>query len=183
MSGLISKGKAPDIHNRYRTLFISGNIRRKISVILEHKFFKMKRYFSILLLCLAFHTAFGQSEKDQVSRACLNYLEGFYEGDTIKLIESLKPTLHKYGLMKDPSTGKYAPDGYMTYRQALNYAKSVLKSKRFPGPDAPKKVEVLDISNAIASAKVTAWWGVDYILLTKLNGKWMIEQVLWEGGE
>jgi len=42
-------------------------------------------------------------------------------------------------------------------------------------------VEVLDVMNTIASAKVTAWWGTDYILLAKDNGKWMIEQVIWEG--
>ena len=69
----------------------------------------------------------------------------------------------------------------MTYRQALDYAKSVLLEKDFAKPDAPKKVEVLDIQNTIASAKVTAWWGVDYILLSRQGDKWMIEQVLWEG--
>ena len=42
----------------------------------------------------------------------------------------------------------------------------------------PKKY---DIMNSIAAAKVTAWWGVDYILLSKQKEQWMIEQVLWEG--
>ncbi len=69
----------------------------------------------------------------------------------------------------------------MTWRQALDYAKSVMEKKNFAKEDAPKKVEVLDILNAIASAKVTAWWGTDYILLSKQDDKWMIEQVLWEG--
>ena len=69
----------------------------------------------------------------------------------------------------------------MTYRQALDYAKNVMEKKNFAKADAPKKVEVLDVMNTIASAKVTAWWGVDYILLGKQNGKWIIEQVLWEG--
>jgi hypothetical protein len=125
--------------------------------------------------------SFAQSEKDQVTKACLDYIEGFYEGDTTKLIGCLRPALHKYGLWKDKSSGNYAPDGYMTFRQALDYAKSVFDKKRFPKADAPKKVEILDIQNAIASAKITAWWGVDYILLSRLDGKWMIEQVLWEG--
>jgi phosphohistidine phosphatase SixA len=44
-----------------------------------------------------------------------------------------------------------------------------------------RKVEVLDIGNHIASAKVTAIWGIDYMLLSKDDGKWMIEQVIWEG--
>jgi hypothetical protein len=69
----------------------------------------------------------------------------------------------------------------MTYREALNYAKNVSEKKNFAKADAPKKVEVLDIMNTIAAAKVTAWWGVDYILLAKQDDKWIIEQVLWEG--
>ena len=44
-----------------------------------------------------------------------------------------------------------------------------------------RNAEILDIGNHIASAKITAAWGVDYVLLSKEEGKWMIEQVIWEG--
>lgn len=141
----------------------------------------MKKYITVVILCLFAKIVVAQKTDEGITKACLNYIEGFYEGDTTKLIESLQPTLHKYGFYKDKSSGKYAPDGYMSYREALDYAKTVLEKKRFAKPDAPKKVEILDIQNAIASAKVTAWWGVDYILLSRQNNKWMIEQVLWEG--
>jgi hypothetical protein len=119
-------------------------------------------------------------DKEKVEKACLNYIEGFYEGDTTKLIAALKPNMYKIGFWKN-KTGTYDFDGQMTYRQALDYAKGVLTKKNFAKADSPKKVEVLDIGNTIASAKVTAWWGIDYILLSKQNDKWMIEQVLWEG--
>lgn len=120
-------------------------------------------------------------DKGSIEKACLNYLEGFYEGDTTKLVAALKPSLYKYGYWKNKDTGNYDPDGQMTYQQAINYAKNVMAKKNFAKADAPKKVEVLDVMNTIAAAKVTAWWGVDYILLAKQNGKWMIDQVLWEG--
>lgn len=123
----------------------------------------------------------AQNDKQEITLACLKYIEGFYEGDTTKLIQSLKPSLHKFGYWKNKDSGKYAPDGNMTYRQAIDYAKWVFDKKHFAKPEAPKKVEVLDVQNAIASAKVTAWWGVDYMLLSKQDDKWMIEQVLWEG--
>ncbi|MBK7434932.1 MAG: nuclear transport factor 2 family protein [Chitinophagaceae bacterium] len=111
----------------------------------------------------------------------LTYIEGFYEGDTSKLVQCLMPSLYKFGYWKDKTTGKYAPDGNMTFRQALDYAKKVMDKKKFAKSDAPKKVEVLDIQHTIAAAKVTAWWGTDYILLSRQNDQWMIEQVLWEG--
>lgn len=46
--------------------------------------------------------------------------------------------------------------------------------------DAPKKVEILDLLNQTASAKLTASWGVDYFHLAKYEGKWKIVHVLWQ---
>ena len=140
----------------------------------------MKKIILLLLVCSIAKISTAQ-EKEKIERACLNYLEGFYEGDTVKLIAALKPSLYKFGYWKNKTTGNYDPDGQMSYREALDYAKKVMEKKSFPKPDAPKKVEVLDMMNTIASAKVTAWWGVDYILLSKQDNKWIIEQVLWEG--
>lgn len=137
----------------------------------------------LILLCfwlLAGRTE-AQENKPMIERACLDYLEGFYEGDTAKLINCLKPSLYKFGYWQDAKTGNYAPDGNMTWQEAVDYANRVFEKKKFAKADAPKKVEVLDMMNTIASAKITAWWGIDYVLLAKQNGKWMIEQVLWEG--
>ena len=140
----------------------------------------MKKLIFLFVLFTTAKFSYAQ-DKEKIERACRDYIEGFYEGDTTKLIASLKPSLFKYGYWKNKNTGNYDPDGQMTYRQALDYAKNVIEKKNFAKADAPRKVEVLDVMNTIASAKVTAWWGVDYILLAKQNGKWMIEQVLWEG--
>ena len=140
----------------------------------------MKKLIFIFVLFTVVKTSTAQ-DKQAIEKACLNYIEGFYEGDTSKLIAALKPSLYKFGYWKNDKTGNYDPDGQMTYRAALDYAKNVMAKKNFAKADAPKKVEVLDLMNSIASAKVSAWWGVDYILLAKQGGKWMIEQVLWEG--
>jgi hypothetical protein len=141
----------------------------------------MKKMITILLICLLANSAKAQDNNAMIERACLDYIEGFYEGDTAKLIRTLNPNLYKFGYWQDKKTGKYAPEGNMTWRQAIDYAKRVFEKKNFAKPDAPKKVEVLDIMNTIAAAKVTAWWGVDYILLAKQDDKWMIDQVIWEG--
>ena len=141
----------------------------------------MKKIIAVFLLCLVVRIGFSQDDKQKVERACLDYIEGFYEGDTAKLIKCLKPTLYKIGFWKNKTSGNYDPDGQMTYRQALDYAKNELEKKNFAKPGAPKKVVVLDVMDSIASAKVTGWWGYDYILLSKQNDKWTIEEVLWKG--
>lgn len=141
---------------------------------------KTKVLFFALLIASISLNAQTKADKEAVQKACMNYIEGFYEGDTLKLTNSLRPRLHKYGFWKDES-GNYALTDKMSFEQAKNYAKGVLEKKNFPKSDAPRKVEVLDLEDHIAAAKVTAWWGVDYILLSKDGGKWMIDQVLWQG--
>ncbi len=143
----------------------------------------MKNLFVLLALCLSFSFLSAQSNSDKagVEKACMNYIEGFYEGDTNKLKTCLQPTLNKFGFWKNDDNKTFRQVAHMSFDQALNYAKNVLEKKEFPKADAPKKVEVLDIGNKIASAKVTAWWGIDFMLLSKRGDKWMIEQVLWEG--
>ncbi|MEO7990776.1 MAG: hypothetical protein ABI663_14605 [Chryseolinea sp.] len=98
----------------------------------------------ILFLCfLANNLAFAQvNNRQKVERACLDYLEGFYEGDTIKLIRSLKPTLYKFGYWRDKA-GHYAEDGQMTFREALKYAANVQAKKNFAKVNAPKKWKYL----------------------------------------
>ncbi|MEZ4962189.1 MAG: nuclear transport factor 2 family protein [Saprospiraceae bacterium] len=114
-----------------------------------------------------------------VHRAALDYLEGFYEGDTLKLQRSLSPALHKYGYYKD-KTGQYE-GSQMTFDEAIGFARNVLEKKKFPKPDAPKKIMVLEVQEQIACVKVVAWWGMDYLLLARHGDAWRIEQVIWQG--
>jgi len=139
--------------------------------------------FITLLSFIGITNSYSQTEKDKksITRTCLDYMEGFYEGDTLKIKNSIIPTLHKFGFWKDKNSGEYKEEGFMTYSQAITYSKNVLKSKRFVSKKAPKKVEILDVSNHIASVKITAWWGIDYMLLSRKGEKWVIRQVLWEG--
>ena len=144
----------------------------------------MKKILLIVTLLwgtLAMAQAQTASAKKGVEKACMNYLDGFYEGNEAKLKESLSPQLFKFGYWKSKGAADYGKGEQMTYEQALAFARKVLAKKRFPKKSAPKKVEVLDVMNHIAAAKVTAWWGQDYILLVKKDDKWMIREVLWEG--
>jgi hypothetical protein len=137
---------------------------------------------SILLtfVILSYSQAQTPNEEELVKRACLNYIEGFYEGDTDKLVNALKPSLYKLGFWKNKE-GEYESEGLMSYQKAIDYAKRVREKKKPLDPNWPKEVQVLDVSNHTAAAKITAWWGVDYLLLSKDDGNWMIEEVLWEG--
>lgn len=121
----------------------------------------------------------ASSDRAAVIAAGRDYIEGFYEGDTVKLARALRSDMSKYGFWRD-STGKY--DGErMTYAEALTYAKNVKARNRPVQASWPRDVTVFEIQDQTASAKVTAWWGTDYLLLGKYDGKWKISDILWQG--
>ncbi|NRB59197.1 MAG: nuclear transport factor 2 family protein [Winogradskyella sp.] len=139
-----------------------------------------------LLITLSFFFSFflcGQerSDKELIEATLNNYIDGFYQGDTTKLKAALKPRLYKFGYLKDKETGKYKYYQHLSYDNALKLAQSIKDNGRTRTESKMRSVKVLEISNHIASAKVTAAWGIDYVLLSKDNDKWMIEEVIWEG--
>jgi len=144
----------------------------------------MKKFTFIAIILVSFvfsSLANSPADTEAVKKASLNYIEGFYEGDDSKLRAGISPDLNKHGFWKSRKTGKYKPAGDFPFSKALAYAKDVREKKRFAKPNAKKKVEVLGISSKIAITKIIVNWGVDYMLLAKNDGKWMIRQVLWEG--
>jgi len=69
----------------------------------------------------------------------------------------------------------------MNYEDAMAFVQNIKDEGRTRDENKIRKVEVLDIGNHIAVAKVTAVWGIDYMTLSKDDDKWRIEQVIWEG--
>ena len=119
------------------------------------------------------------ADREAVRRAVLDYVEGFYEGDTTKLARSIWPEVRKwgYGRNEDGSFRGMAmayPSGFM------GYANRVRSGNVKTPANAPKEIVVFDVADQTASAKLTAWWGIDYLLLARENGRWMITHVLWQ---
>jgi hypothetical protein len=133
----------------------------------------------IPFLLLAAITVNAQDGKQEVASAVSDYVDAFYFGDTTKILLSISPEVVKYGYYRKKDEKNYNGEP-MSFREMLNYATSVGKRNNPNADKLPKKVEVLDVQDQTAAAKLTAWWGTDYILLAKLNGKWMITHVLWQ---
>lgn len=121
----------------------------------------------------------SQADREGVRRAMLDYLEGFYEGDTAKLVRSIRPEVNKSGFWRQRDSTGYVPEE-MPWAEFLSYARGVKERNRQAPATAPKEVTIYDVQNQTASGKVVAWWGTDYILLGKYDGRWMIRQVLWQ---
>jgi hypothetical protein len=56
---------------------------------------------------------------------------------------------------------------------------SIKKYGRYPDR-TPYKIEIFDVLDQTASGRLIAGWGIDFILLARQNGNWMITHVLWQ---
>lgn len=141
-----------------------------------------KILFAVLLVLIIFAGAYAQTEKEKINLALSDYIEGFYEGDTAKIIRSISPAVVKYGYFKEGFSSRYTGEP-MSYREMIDYAKQVAITRKTKplSKDIMRRTEIFDVMDQTASGKITAWWGTDYILLEKHAGKWMIRMVLWQG--
>jgi len=141
----------------------------------------MRRFILVLLFAvIAFAPQVAsQSEADReaVRLAVLDYVEGVYSVDPARIERSVHPKLAKVGYGRDRN-GDFR-EIPMTFEQLKNLAANYNKEGRIP-KDAPKEITVFEVLDKIASAKLVAEWGIDYFQLAKLDGKWMIVNVIWQ---
>ena len=129
---------------------------------------------------LAAVVSWAQTGTAEVSAAVTDYVDAFYYGDTAKIHRSIAANVVKYGYFKPRNKTAYEGEP-MSFKEMIDYAANVHKKGASPNVEKfPKKIEVFDVQDQTAAAKLTAWWGTDYILLAKQNNRWMITQVLWQ---
>jgi hypothetical protein len=119
------------------------------------------------------------AERDAVRRAALDYLEGFYEGDSAKIVRSVRPDVRKAGYYRAQGTSPYVAEE-MPFAAMIEYTNNFRKGGRSTPATAPREVTVGEVNDQTATAKVVAWWGIDYLQLAKYDGKWMIVNVMWQ---
>jgi putative lumazine-binding protein len=133
-----------------------------------------------VLSLLAAGSANAQAAADSagIRAAALDYIEGWYTGDVPRMTRALHPDLAKRVVQTDPKSQKSVLS-QMGAKELIEY------TRKGGGKDTPVQrrqadVSILDIYQGAASAKVIAADWVDYLHLTRWNGRWMIVNVLWE---
>lgn len=117
------------------------------------------------------------ADAEAVEAAVRDYVLAFYEASPERAERSVRPDLAKYGFWNDPASGAYRPLS-MTREQLLELAARWNQGKSLA--DAPREIEVFEVMDRIACAKLTAAWGIDYMHLAKVGERWQIYQVLWQ---
>jgi hypothetical protein len=129
---------------------------------------------------LAFGGIQAQTAADTtaIRATALNYVEVWYEGNAERMARALHPELVKRIVVRDTTTGR-------TMVQGMGTSVLVNSTRHGYGKETPrerqqKDVSVLDIFGNAASVKaVMADW-IDYMHMAKVDGRWVIVNVLWE---
>jgi hypothetical protein len=138
------------------------------------------RYGLLLALLAVPAAAHAQTAVDSSSirATALDYVEGWYEGNPERMGRALHPELVKRIVVSDTATKR-------SVLQDMGASALVNGTRHGWGKETPKNrqqkdVTILDIFGNAASVKaVMADW-IDYLQMARVDGRWVIVNVLWE---
>lgn len=114
----------------------------------------------------------SQEEIDSVTRAALDYIEGFVEGDADRHGRAYHPECIKRRYTTDAESG-VDELVVLSPRIMVDYA-----ARSMIG-DCEAEVIIDDISQVIASVRVYSCRWVDFLHVVKARGEWKLFHVTW----
>lgn len=94
-------------------------------------------------------------DREAVRQAVLDYVEGFYQGDTARLVRSIHPDVAKYGYYIPRDSAHYVGEA-MPWPEFLSYANMVRTRNREAPASAPREITIFEVQDQTASARLRA---------------------------
>lgn len=122
-------------------------------------------------------TIVASADQAAIKQTALDYVEGWYEGNSERMERALHPDLAKRIVRTNPQ-GRSRLDqmSAMSLVQGTRHG----GGKETPKDKQQKDVTILDVFENAASVKLVASDWIDYLHVAKFNGRWVIVNVLWE---
>lgn len=122
-------------------------------------------------------TQVSDADRQAITQTALDYVEGWYEANPERMERALHPDLAKRVVFTDDK-GR----SRLEQMSAMGLVQGV---KRGGGKDTPKErqqkdITILDVFENAASVKAVMSGWIDYMHMAKVNGRWVIVNVLWE---
>lgn len=117
------------------------------------------------------------ADSSAIRAAALDYAEGWYAGDPARMERALHPELVKRIVVDDTASKR-------SVIQTMGATALVNGTRRGFGRSTPadkqqKDVTILDLYQNAAVAKVVMTDWIDYLQLGRVDGRWVIVNVLW----
>ncbi|HJU87001.1 MAG TPA: nuclear transport factor 2 family protein [Gemmatimonadota bacterium] len=117
------------------------------------------------------------ADSTAIRQAALDYIEGWYQGEADRMERALHPELAKRIVRADSAGGDWISS--MGASQLVAGTRGGF-GREVPAPQQKTDVTILDVFRNTASAKIDAGPWIDYLHLARVNGRWVIVNVLWE---
>ncbi len=122
--------------------------------------------------------ASAQSRADTMAirAAALDYVEGWYEGDSARMARAVHPMLVKRIVATDSSGRPILREmsaSELVAATAAGYGRRTAPDRR------EEVVAILDIFHDVATVRTTMSDWIDYMQLARWSGNWRIVNVLW----
>jgi hypothetical protein len=114
-----------------------------------------------------------------IRQTALDYIEGYYEGDSARMERSLHPTLAKRIAYSDPGADGRSQLAEMSAMTLTQFTRDKA-GRPTPRAEQQKDITVFEVLGNAASARIVASTWIDFLHLSKFNGRWVIVNVLWE---
>jgi hypothetical protein len=133
-----------------------------------------------IVYCLVQISIKSQTLQDTISirETTMNYIEGWYSGDSVRMSKSLHPELAKRGIVPSKD-GKSMLILKVTYAEMIQWTgkrPNLLKDNK----DLLRKLTILEIGKNIATVKCESKDFIDYLHLARINDEWKILNAIWE---
>ena len=120
---------------------------------------------------------FAENEK-AIRKVALDYIEGWYSADTIRMAKALSKDLKKRGFIMSYKSKKEIIAN-ASYPQMIKWT-GERNDQLALDNNIELKVEIIEIGERIANVKTITPDFIDYIHLGKIAGEWKIYNVIWE---
>lgn len=117
-------------------------------------------------------------DEKAIRMVALDYLEGWYSADTLRMAKAISKDLKKRGFIID-NKAKNEIIADATYLQMVKWTGG-RENQLNVGKGIELKVEIIDIGKRIANVKTTTPDFIDYLHLGKIDGEWKIYNAIWE---
>lgn len=141
----------------------------------------MKKILLFALVLTSMFTLKAQTRQDsfEIARVAKDYLESQHTPNPKQMENALHPRMVKRTVWKDKVTEKEYISEYFAENMVILAERYNVKGDKFP-KNPRIEVKLLDVSDKTASVKLLADEWIDYMHLAKVNGQWIIINVLWQ---
>lgn len=136
--------------------------------------------FLLLLFAIQLGAQDQKQELKEVTQAAYNYIDTFYKVDTTLAYKSVHKNLRKVGWWFDKKKETYSDKSEMDFERLIRLAKRWNAMGDRTNANSPREVKILEVSDKIAVAKVTAVWGIDYLNMVKTADGWKSINIIWQ---